>query len=153
MKTKRGCVYPSRLWAVGIFALWLPMAVNAAGTICPDFVDVQKSIKNLPKGWATTIKEQRIPLHHVGIFDGPMEEMASMIPDVDEDTYATWDVSTYKRGVWLGCFYDGAIIMLSKRLPDNLKECKVTYSPTLRVAPGARKILSIDCVPLSTRQQ
>lgn len=140
------CTCPIYLLMVGIIALpLLSLEAKAADTMCPAFIEAQRSVKVLPAGWAAIIKEEHIPLHHIEIFDGPVEEMASLIPDLEKDTYAAWKLGAYKRGIWLGCFYDGAVIKLSKRLPDNLSECKVTYNPALRVAPGARQILRVEC--------
>lgn len=50
-----------------------------------------------------------------------------------------------QTGGWLGCFYDGAVIRLSKRLDDNLNECRVIYSPAVRVSENAKQIVAVEC--------
>jgi hypothetical protein len=129
-----------------ILCLFFAFNLNAEPSFCPSFVDAQREIKDRSdEGWAVVTKNEHIPLHHIEIFEGVVEKKASLIPDVEDDAFAVWRFQGSENGFWLGCYYDGGVVQLSKRLPNGVNECKVIYSPSARVAPNARQILSVQC--------
>jgi hypothetical protein len=130
--------------AVAVFLCFSSSIAVASDYTCPLSIEAEKKVKTLYDGWSVKIKAEKHLLHHVEFFDGPVEEMSSQIPDVDGERYAIWKFPSYSRGIWLGCFYDGSIVMLSRRLPDALSECRVTYGSKF-IDKGARHILGIEC--------
>jgi hypothetical protein len=48
------------------------------------------------------------------------------------------------RGFWIACTYSGTSIVLSRRLPDEVKVCRVTYEKENREGPVG-DIKKIDC--------
>lgn len=143
LKTSRGVSGGSQL----LLSCWLvlqSLCVLAADEIsCPASVEARYSISDKLTEWDVVAKSQSLLLHHVEFFVGAPEKMASLIPDIDEKAYAVWSFGNEE--IWLGCFYDGSVISLTKRLPGKIDHCKVKYDEAKHVAPGASLILGIEC--------
>lgn len=64
------------------------------------------------------------------VFDGPPEELASLVPDEGADDSGTWNlgyVFEHGRDVWVRCFY-GQTVHEDVRVPGPVATC--TYQST-----------------------
>lgn len=59
----------------------------------------------------------------VGLFDGPPEERASLVPDDPSAKRAAWTLTGAVKGFWLGCYYEGSDAPLAVALPKEVKRC------------------------------
>ena len=65
------------------------------------------------------------PLTDVGLYDGPVSEMAELIP-----ADGGWDIDyrpVSKKGFYLACHYQGKILEI--HLPDTVKRCRFQGYP------------------------
>jgi hypothetical protein len=85
-------------------------------------------------------------LASVTIFDGPPQELASLVPDqthVKGRVLASWQLTPNAgRQYWLACGYSGTRITLARALPGEIRSCSVTYDPkvTLDGLPSIERI-------------
>jgi hypothetical protein len=88
-------------------------------------------------------------LEQVTFFDGPPEELASLVYDdlktAGKQQVAVWNFAANPRGFWISCAYSGTAVVLSRRLPAGIKTCRVTYDKTASSAAGLPAIQKIDC--------
>jgi hypothetical protein len=111
------------------------IAVAAENITCPAEIQ-QASLKldAIPIGWTPYVAGP-IPLHGASASAGPPEINGQLRPD--ESTYAegkkSWRVrynlqGNFPRGKWIECMY-GTMnqVVLSKRLPDPISACVVSY--------------------------
>jgi hypothetical protein len=72
------------------------------------------------------------PLRHVDVFDGPPEELATLIPDRAEDRSGHWELGyVYDAGrfVTIRCKYaDG--VSTDRRLAGRIRRCDYTIDPS-----------------------
>lgn len=74
--------------------------------------------------------ERNSPLVQVTVFDGPPNEMASLVPDVskgsDHHTYASWDIGYIfdaGRILYLECSYLHSTKPITVKVDKKVKEC------------------------------
>lgn len=109
-------------------------AVKAAElrVICPPEIpaaDVR--IVRAPAGWTSYVTQPGITLNGAGLMYGPPSDMATLQPtDVGRVNESVWtDMRPGKDGNWMACFYgEHQDIILSQRLPDSTRECRIVYS-------------------------
>jgi len=77
----------------------------------------------------------------------PWKIGASLVPDEDtrlgKNRTAKWLLQP-DRPYWFACYYSGTSLALSRSLPAALKECDVTYDPSIEI-DGMPEIKSIAC--------
>jgi len=87
-------------------------------------------------------------LASVTLFDGPPQELASLVPDetkVKGRVLASWQLTPNPgRQYWLACGYSGTRITLARALPKDLRTCSVTYDPAVTL-DGLPSIERIAC--------
>lgn len=130
-----------------IFGLSLTASARAGELSCPSRLVTDQKIKPTPKGWAVGKSPFSPVLSGVGIYDGPPEDMADLVPDnvESDDTFSEWTLdANNKRAYWLECRYAYTNLTLSQALPKGIKNCRVTYDKTVRVS-GDWLIKSIQC--------
>jgi len=117
---------------------------------CPDQVQVVDAQLAKPiEGWNTTLDTTPHRLTSVTFFDGTPEEQASLVPDRESHTRtsktAVWLLKGKpERAYWLGCYYSGTSLILSRALPSGLTECTITYSSSEKIE-GRAAIKTISC--------
>ena len=137
--------------------LWLLAAVPCRGVEaagCPATLTVEEQATAPSPEWTVTYSPLPRALERVTFFDGPPEEEASLVYDELLDTadgqVAVWRLGTgdpegKERGTWIRCSYAGTRVELSRRLPDGLHECRVTYDPVAASPSGLPEIRAIEC--------
>jgi hypothetical protein len=130
-------------------------AQEAPKPLCPATVQLTEPKLAMPvAGWNVTFDTAPHRLSRVTLFDGPVEENASLVPDrvVPEKETTSGKTRTAKwllqpkpeRPYWLACYYSGSSLALSRALPAGLKMCSVTYSLTVEI-DGMPEIQSLSC--------
>ena len=124
-------------------------AQPATFSACPQKIEVEQRIAMVPEGWEGGRATATVALVSVTIYDGPPAEKAPRKFDREDrerrDRVATWNLPTSARGYWISCGYTGTTAVISRRLPDSIRSCAVTYE---RKRPGASSppaVTRIDC--------
>jgi hypothetical protein len=123
--------------------IWTAYASRAQEIVCPDTVTVEQKLSPPIEGWKGSVSDTPNRFINVMIYDGPPEQMASLVPTkqgrLGNKEFATWDlrpISKPARESWISCFYDGTNAVLSRPLPKDVTECTVTYNPRQKGGPG-----------------
>ena len=115
---------------------------------CPPTIAVEQEPVAPPAGWTVTEDGSPRRLASVTFFDGPPAELASLVYDDEasarKEWTGIWHFEPNPRGYWIACAYSGTTVVLSRRLPDEVKVCRVTYEKENRVGP-VEDIKKIDC--------
>jgi len=118
-------------------------AARAQEIFCPDTISVEQKLSQPVEGWKGSVSDTPNRFMNVMIYDGPPEQMASLVPTKEgrqgNKEFATWDLrptSEPIRESWISCFYDGTNAVLSRLLPKDATECTVTYNPRQKGGPG-----------------
>ena len=135
-----------------VLALIISFATAHAADLaitCPASLAVRQSLTTVPTGWDSGTSSAPIVLSTVSFFEGPPSEQADLVYDRESDSgnkrTATWQFSAdNKRGIWLQCGYAATTALVSKRLPNNISECTVTYRTDVTVA-GMPEVKTIRC--------
>jgi hypothetical protein len=139
----------SCLWAF-VFALALSGICFAADEIsCPGTIKVDEHAISPSAEWILSYSSLPRGLEMVAFFSGPPEEEASLVYDERSKTKGGW-VGTWKfpkdqRGYWIRCSYEGTRAELSRRIPDSVRICRVTYDEGSHFASGLPLIRKIEC--------
>jgi len=85
--------YDSYADGLGNSLFLCPAIARASDTMCPLFVEAQRNVKGFQgEDWEVAVKEERIPLHHVEVFDGPVEKK--------DHLFLIWIRISMRYGVW-----------------------------------------------------
>lgn len=110
---------------------WYHYKPSCIGDACID----PARLVNVPAGWAAVIEPRELPLWDAGFSYGPPNDKAQLKPDSDVRRGVRYETSYLEdgtaphHGYWLDCLYGDGVIHLSRKLPDELKQCTVIYSP------------------------
>jgi len=133
-----------------IFAFVLASLCSAGDKVwCPDTIKVeQKAIPPSPE-WSISYNSLPHQLEMVTFFSGPPQENASLVFDekskIKGGWAITWNFPRDSGGYWLRCSYEGTRAELSRRLPDSVSTCQITYDDGSRFASGLPVIQKIEC--------
>ena len=129
------------LVAFGVALIALPVAAETFN--CPAAFPI-KALKFVPTedGW-TTRNGEPAPLYSAEVFDGPPEQLASLIPDASSKGSSTWTLEgSYPQGIWLQCTYAGGALTLTRRLPKTPAVCVARYP---KLSKGRPESVLFDC--------
>jgi hypothetical protein len=140
----------------GVFVYMLVLAIAstspclAAGeTWCPGTIKVEQKAESLPKEWRLSYDSSPNDLEMVTFFSGPPEENASLVYDerskAKDGWVATWKFPKDPTGYWIKCSYAGTRAELSRRLPDRVSVCRVSYDESMHLPSGLPIIRKIEC--------
>ncbi len=83
----------------------------------------------------------------VTIYDGPPADLASLVGDGSAKrggkVISTWLFrEPFPKGAWITALYAGTTLTLTRRLPDDVRELRVTYDPKVTIDgyPSIEKI-------------
>jgi hypothetical protein len=135
-----------------MFTALLAVVALGAGTPnslvdCPRTIAVEQKPAAIPNSW--TAADDGLPhrLASVTFFDGPPKEQASLVYDdtasAGKEWTGIWHFGPSPRGFWIACGYSGTSVMFSRRLPAEVKVCRVTYEKEGEGPVG--DIQKIDC--------
>lgn len=124
--------------------------VRPAGALtltCPEKMTTEQKVVNAPKSWKVGKSQFSPILSGVGIYDGPPDQLADLVPNNAEasDGYWIWFLNLDSpRDYWLECRYSRTTVTLSMPLPKGLVSCKATYDKDIHV-DGNPAIKAITC--------
>lgn len=120
-----------------------------SGLSCPSKIEVEQRVTAVPRGWESAQVTVTASLASVTFFDGPPAERASLKYDSEErqkrNWVARWNLLPNTRGYWISCGYENTATVISRRLPDDVRSCAVTYERRKRGAAGLPGITDISC--------
>lgn len=104
---------------------------------CPSYAAVSQKAATPPPGWDVTSQSNEAMLHNVSgvnFYDGPPNDLVRLTPS-DEKTVGNKSSAIWKlykkrnsgQGFWIECTYTYTHVVLSKRVPDSIKECSVYF--------------------------
>ena len=119
-----------------------------SGSSCPEKIEVEQHALSLPEGWEGGKATTTVSLATVEFFDGPPGERAALKHDSEDrqkrERIAFWNLAPNARGYWISCGYANTSVVVSRRLPESLKNCAVTYARRKSGAgsqPGIKNVL------------
>lgn len=122
-------------------AFILPFYVASDASAKPHSVECPANIPQqaielaiVPKGWVPFVATP-LYLHSAGMAGAPPEKLATLVGESEGGPVKTAQWSTtymlegpYPDGKWMECGYgESNQVILSKRLPDDTRECTVKY--------------------------
>lgn len=126
-----------------------PGAQPFTTSTCPQKIEIEQRIASIPQGWEGGHATATVALASVTFFDGPPAEKAARKFDGEErqrrDRVAFWNLPPGARGYWISCGYAGTTAVISRRLPDSVRSCAVTYERRKPGAGGHPAVKRIDC--------
>jgi|SoiMethySBSTD1v2_1073268.scaffolds.fasta_scaffold1343896_1 hypothetical protein len=118
-------------------------------SLCPETISVEQKVSDLPQGWEAGTSGAKTQIAMVTFFDGPPAERASLKYDNElkqrGNWVATWILAPTGRGHWIQCAYENTTAVLSKRLPDAVKTCSVTYERNNKAANALPLVKHVGC--------
>lgn len=122
-----------------IFALllpWLPGGVFAADNdrllYCPESIKVTENASGIDATWEITLDNGRRGyfLDDIRFYSGHPSQMASLVPDSTSrsanERKSIWRFpSDSSTGYWIACSYQNTRLLVTKKLPKNVKTCQV----------------------------
>lgn len=120
-----------------------------ANDLCPPNLKTQQSSSVVPPSYQ--IAEDTLGPHRltfVEVYDGPVKEMASLVPDVQKSGESRWVLGQWseQRGVEVACHYSRTRLILVKRLPKGAKTCVAKYQARSEgLIEGSVQIASFEC--------
>lgn len=119
--------------AIACLLLLGPSALFAKDFSCPVSIAVsEKLAQPLPEGW--TSQAPNAPRYFSGVtfFDGNPQDNQSIAPTRDtpvkgHERLAVWQFGP-SGGVWMGCRYIDSATVLTRALPESVRECRVVYA-------------------------
>jgi hypothetical protein len=120
-----------------------------ARNTCPEKIEVEQRVSAIPEGWDAAQATATVPLASVAFFDGPPSGSAALKHD-SEDTqkrerFAFWNLPPNARGYWISCGYENTTAVISRRLPENIRSCTVTYERKKRGTGALPAIKNMSC--------
>jgi len=120
-----------------------------ARNTCPQKIEVEQRVGDVPAGWEAAQATGTMSLASVTFFNGPPAERAALKFDSEDrqkrDRIAFWNMPPNARGYWISCAYENTTAVVSRRLPENIKSCAVTYDRKKRGAASLPAIKDISC--------
>ena len=117
---------------------------------CPATIDVKKpELAKEAAGWKAVVEALGHEVTNATVFDGPIEEKASLVPDgerkVGKKVQEFWKLDAKNtRGYWLQCHYAATEMTLAKALPKGATSCVVTADPGMK-REGMAVVESVVC--------
>ena len=116
---------------------------------CPQKIEVEQRVAALPQGWEAGQVTTTAALASVTFFHGPPAAQAPLKPNSEDrqkrDRIVFWNLSPSARGYWISCGYANTAAVISRRLPDSVKTCSVTYERRRPGGGGQPAIKRMDC--------
>lgn len=126
-----------------------PTILHAEQLICPEAMNVQEIVKDIPAGWAPVSEDTRHPLKRVAFFDGNPVGKAELIPTNDTKKkkflYTIWKFdSATAKNLWISCSYGQTSQTLARPVNKLYKQCIVKHDPGISI-DGLPSVVSIEC--------
>ena len=132
-----------------IIILFFSSPVFAGELHCPKSISVKQKITSLPSSWEAFAEPFPYQLKAVSFFEGHPKRRVALVNDLSETIdskteLAAWNFPPSSKGYWVECIYDQTTIALTKRLPESISQCRVTYDSSISVG-GMQLVRDIAC--------
>jgi hypothetical protein len=106
---------------------------------CPETINVMQKLTQTPEGWTATSKGDgngKTSLKQISFSEGDPVNLVILAPNSSKKNHhldtETWLFTTpSKEGYWASCEYTNTNIVLTQKIPDNIKSCSIIYvTPT-----------------------
>ena len=118
---------------------------------CPMSISVTQNLTAPVANWAEGTEALPTELSGLTVFDGPPEELASLVPDGDSEddktTTAFWTLAPNPRGYWITCHYSSTTVTLTRRLPESATSCAIVSEKEISFIGGQKAVRSMTCSP------
>lgn len=125
-------------------------------SLCPDSISVEQRVTAVPEGWEAALSGAKSQLASVTFFDGPPDERVSLKYEREErqkrEWVGIWTLAPKSRGHWIQCGYDNTTTVLSRRLPESVRTCKVTYERKTQATLGLPTVKHVGCSDSVTKK-
>jgi len=109
----------------------------AEDIVCPVTTKIESAtLVEVPDGWTEGLSNHRLRVRAAGFYSGPPSGMAELKPDFSREKAGVvrerWTFEGYpeNKGIWVSCVYEGYVVSLAKKIPQNITECTVRYKKT-----------------------
>ena len=127
-----------------------------AQVACPRTIAVEQKAAAPPTEWSLGYAAAPAELSSVTIFDGPPEEQASLKYDdertIKDEIVQTWELPASARGYWIVCGYSNTAAQLRRKLPDDIRGCKVAIEKDVSYGGGGAVIKRALCTHTGAAQ-
>lgn len=123
MSSSRG----STLLLLG-FALFHAGLCTASTFTCPERIDATSSLSGSYAGWEAVSAPLPQHFERISLTSGSPEQQATLVPDSSTKRSILWKLSD-KDEYWVACHYLFSNLLLTRKLPDGLRECSVKLVP------------------------
>lgn len=109
---------------------------------CPTLTSVTEKVTSNSPEWELNFNTLQNRVAQITIFDGPPSEKVALKHDGNRSKNGKktllWrfylpHTAASTHGYWISCAYTHTNATMSKRLPDSVKECAITYTINARV--------------------
>jgi hypothetical protein len=123
--------------------------LHAEPLICPEAMNVQEIVKDVPTGWTPVSEDIRHPLKRVAFFDGNPVEKAELIPTKnmkkEKFLYTIWEFdAAIAKNLWISCSYGQTSQTLARPVNKIYKQCILKHDPEISI-DGLPSVVSIEC--------
>ena len=142
-------VHASRAQLPATVLLILGITPALADVSCPMSISVTQNLAAPATGWTEGRENLPTELAGVTVFDGPPEELASLVPDGDSEdgnTTEFWTLDANPRGYWITCHYSSTTVTLTQRLPETATRRDVVREKETSFI-GGQVVRSMTCGP------
>ena len=128
----------------GLILVGFPTHLWADEVVCPPTIDVAQEIKNTPPDWEAFTDTVSLRFVNVSFSSGTPDKQMVLAPTSStkrgSDLINVWEFfPSDQEDTWVSCLYNNTTIMLSRKLPKDARQCRVTYDGRHR-GPVAKKI-------------
>src|SRR5262249_8420773 len=109
-----------------------PRYVSENAPTCPPSIQVAQKASGVAAPGVAADSHPQNPFTTVRFYEGDPAQMAVLAPSQHLTTPTpadVWNFSMSKEGYWMSCVYGGTSMVVSQRLADKVKSCRVEYDP------------------------
>jgi hypothetical protein len=124
-----------------LFIATLAMPAFAEEVACPPTLEVQQKA-SVPAGWEG--KEYFTPfLQRMEAYQRTSAPDAMFPPDEGDQSHELWHLKPTEQW-WMACYYHGTTIVLHRKLPLGMTECRIDYDAA-RFRLGNKEVKRAAC--------
>jgi hypothetical protein len=135
------------VFVAGVLTIVANVAANAQVACPPNIKVEQKAVA--PSDWSVDYSKKAAALSSATIFDGPPQEQASLKYDDERTTkdeiIQTWALPASDRGYWIECGYTNTAALLRRKLPNDMRTCKVVFEKGVTFGDGGAVAKRAEC--------
>jgi hypothetical protein len=115
------------LYAGNSFAIETP--------VCPPEIKVEQKALETPSGWSTLHSRSKHVFINVQFSEDEPSKQFILAPSREKKQKGAivniWDFTPSPSGYWVSCIYHETNIVLTRKLPSEIKSCEVEYEKNI----------------------